>query len=552
VAAAGVGLFVLFAASGPFDGDDAYLHTLWAQQYLTGVQQGVLRPCWVEASNAGCGSPTFLFYPPLAFWTYVPLHALAALVPRVVQASVGLALVGAGLSTLAVLRGVVGTVPALVAALMTLAAPYTLIDAGYRCAVGEVWALAFLPWVLGGLLLPRTGSRWRDPIWIAAGTTGLLLSHLPSAIVAVHVVPLAAGVRYLADRDLSVALARLAALPVAAAAAALFLVPMLAHWPHVSVENILGFHYADNFLWSDAAADRALNRMLSGVAVLGAVVCVVAAVAQGLVGRSVSGPAVAGLLCFAAMTPAAAPLWRVLPLLQVIGFPWRLLIVLTPCVALGVALALQAPQARRWRAPRVAMTAAVVLAVAATAMASVHVLSVRRCYPEPLAITPVMAEQPLRSEFARFAPFAMSMRDVSEYRPRWSLGHERGRPHDIVMPASFHDDERAMWITGEAVEVVRWDTELRQLRVAADGPAQLLLRTFYYPAWKATGDGTPLLTSPHEQSGLMLVDVPVGVDLVELRFTRDASHAVGWGISGATALLAALGLLLRWRLSHAR
>jgi hypothetical protein len=202
--------------------------------------------------------------------------------------------------------------------------------------------------------------------------------------------------------------------------------------------------------------------------------------------------------------------------------------------------------------PRFAFALGLVLVVLVNVMATVHVLSAVRCHDGRLDIVPGMAEEALKDEFDRLIPGTRSMRDMDEYRPRWSVGHEPGRPHDIVMPESFYHGERAILGTGEAVEVQHWEAELRRLRVAVARPTQLLVRTFYYPSWEATGDGASLTTSPHEQSGLLRVDIPAGVDVVELRFARDRWHAVGWSMSLAAALCAALGLVLRWRLRCAR
>jgi hypothetical protein len=366
------------------------------------------------------------------------------------------------------------------------------------------------------------------------------------------------AVRYAVERDLAGAALRLVALPMAAATAAVFLVPLLAHWPHVSLENILGFHYADNFLGSAEATDRVLDARVTWIAAVGAVTCGLVVFTVAWLGRGTAGygrilgVALTGLACVALMSAPAEPLWRVAPLLQVLGYPWRLLTLVTVCGTLGLVLAADRLWSGRRGATRLALAAGLVAAVLASATASVHVLTHLRVHAQPLDITPAMAEPELHDEFARLAPFALSLRDVAEYRPRWSVGHDEQMPHSVVMPAAFHDGLRALREDGGGVEVLRWEQEQRDLRVGNTEATRLLLRTFYYPAWEATAGGLSLATSPHPRSGLMLVDVPAQSDVVELRFRRSGWHALGWLVSlaGLCALLAVVGL--RWRLAAAR
>jgi len=48
--------------------NDTFTFTSWAWQFIEALKQGILYPRWTPLTFWGYGSPTFILYPPLAFY----------------------------------------------------------------------------------------------------------------------------------------------------------------------------------------------------------------------------------------------------------------------------------------------------------------------------------------------------------------------------------------------------------------------------------------------------------------------------------------------------
>src|SRR5438093_6518578 len=48
--------------------EDAHTYTSWAWQFSQALREGVIYPRWLPLNFWGYGSPTFVLYPPLAFY----------------------------------------------------------------------------------------------------------------------------------------------------------------------------------------------------------------------------------------------------------------------------------------------------------------------------------------------------------------------------------------------------------------------------------------------------------------------------------------------------
>ena len=48
--------------------EDSYTYTSWAWQFVEALKEGVIYPRWMPLNFWGYGSPTFILYPPFAFY----------------------------------------------------------------------------------------------------------------------------------------------------------------------------------------------------------------------------------------------------------------------------------------------------------------------------------------------------------------------------------------------------------------------------------------------------------------------------------------------------
>jgi hypothetical protein len=217
------------------------------------------------------------------------------------------------------------------------------------------------------------------------------------------------------------------------------------------------------------------------------------------------------------MLPASYLLWKVLPFLQKVQFPWRFGILLDMALAAlaGVAAAGQLRSFRR-RAALLAVTGLVVIAAA-----NLHLVYAGHFFQEAFAApTTVRGIEEALSE----------RRDSREYLPPWASRAAPAGPQIKILAGAAD------------VRIEGWRSREIDLRIEARGPAELLVRQYYVPLWRAVlEDGSALQVGPDAAHGLVTVAVPSGTHRVSLRLV--AAPAERWGVAASLAGLVGLGLL---------
>ncbi len=541
-------------AGGYLHGDDAYIHTVWTQQFLTGIEAGALYPRWVAETNAGCGSPSFVYYPPLSFYAHAVWDLFTDDVAAMVRLSGAAALLLAGLAAFGWFRSTGSAWTASLAACLYMVLPYHLLDLSYRAAMAELWAFVWAPLVPWGAEMIARRRAPGIPV-LALGTGGLALTHLPSSLMmgGVYLAYLVHGT--VTSRSGAVAVRQLLAGAGGLALAGVFLLPLFAGWDHVSLGAMSRYDPAENLLFQADAWDPELNRRVSLAALAALGLCLAGLIAAAVPPRPAGGPPrwtppLLGILCLALMLPPAAPLWEALPLLSRLGFPWRLLLPMSLFATAAVAAALHGLAAAP-RPRQIGVAVLVGLAVVANGILAVHAVVTYRGFEgsRELDLRPSMPAHDLEDDLNRLNPGALSLRDVGEYRPRWSVLHDPDDPLGVVMPSSFFRGGRVIYSGGGGADAVVWEPERRRIELGSDRGGQLLVRLFYYPAWQAHGDKGELTPRAHPESGLMVIDVPPGVREVEIAYRRGLPHRVGAALSlvSLAILLALGGLSLRPR-----
>ncbi len=303
---------------GPPGGDDAYFHAMRAQQHAHCWLGGVVLPRWYPDLNAGLGGPEPRAYPlvPLS------LHAALALALNDGVAATSLATVLiavlAGCSMLRVGRRM-GVPPAwaTVVAAAWSASPYLVIALHERVSLAEGWGLAILPWVLDTSLPPRPASR-RETAEAALAWAVLLATQLPLSVMACGVVAVFHLVRPERRRLAWV----IGAGVLGAGLSAISWLPNVAAIGRTASSFLTAgaFNFGGQFLPGGLVDDPLLRRQLL-LALAGAAAAGLAMVAFGRgATRGLGAAAVAtGLMA----TPLASPLYRFLPGLAWLQFPWR-------------------------------------------------------------------------------------------------------------------------------------------------------------------------------------------------------------------------------------
>jgi hypothetical protein len=200
----------------------------------------------------------------------------------------------------------------------------------------------------------------------------------------------------------------------------------------------------------------------------------------------------------------SSPIWEAVPLLALVQFPWRLLLVQTVVLA---ALAGCVPGVPR---------AVVLLGVAVVAWPLVRLQAAPALRYTPYSVA-------FQLERVYFAP------DVAD---EWLPAGARRMPPRATW--------RAPALTAGTLFNFRRTTGWLHATISSEGPSVVTMPHYYFGAgWSATLDGEPVPMAPNP-IGLMVVGVPHGGTL-DVRFGMTPARRAGLAISGTTLALVAWG-----------
>jgi hypothetical protein len=155
----------------------------WAFQYQRQFFSGQFYPRWLEFSNFGFGNATFAFYPPMCMATTLPFRALGLSLSGSLIASMTLAIFTLGIGMYLYARLYFPRWLAIVVAALGAIAPYFLADIYMRGALGEVWAIVFIPWILWATQRVIDRPQPLRIVTLAIAYGMLVLSHLPTLLI---------------------------------------------------------------------------------------------------------------------------------------------------------------------------------------------------------------------------------------------------------------------------------------------------------------------------------------------------------------------------------
>jgi hypothetical protein len=212
------------------------------------------------------------------------------------------------------------------------------------------------------------------------------------------------------------------------------------------------------------------------------------------------------LACTVLLFPITALLWRILPKLEFMQFPWRWLLCLSMIFSVLLAVGL-----RRWwwRAAACALSLLIVVVVW-------HRIQ-----------TPWWDTAGDFYEMQDNMESGTGYEGVDEYTP---TGVDAGE---------IDKDARSVTVNGPAhaaIRVDRWDAESRTFSAEMSASDQLALRLLNYPAWHVEVNGRGVETATRADTGQILVPVVAGMNRVQVTFVRTWDRTAGGWISIVTAL----------------
>ena len=358
---------------GNASGHDFQFHIASWMDAASQWREGIVYPRWAEWANWGFGEPRFIFYPP-ASWMIGA--ALGSVLPWAMAPGtfIWLTLIAAGMSMWRLAREWLPGSLAIVAAVLFELNPYHLVIVYYRSDFAELLASALLPLMVWAAVHAGR-EEWRRVPLLAAAFAGIWLSNAPAAVIATYSLGLIFLVICAVRRSFRPLVPGATAMAAGFGLAAFYILPAAweRRWVQIGQALADNLNPARNFLFTRASDPDFVrfNWKVSSVAVGVMVVTGVAAILVAKKRREFAEVfwvlAILGLVSILLMLPLTGFLWRELPELRFVQFPWRWLDILDLAFAFFVAAAISQMQRRRmaWLAGAIVFVA---IGAAATAM----------------------------------------------------------------------------------------------------------------------------------------------------------------------------------------
>jgi hypothetical protein len=537
VMAAASAVLAPFIFLGQASGHDFTFHIASWLDVAHQWREGIVYPRWAEWANWGFGEPRFIFYPP-ASW--LAGGALVSTIPARMASGVltWLALVLAGASMWKFSRKWLPGPQAAAAALFFTINPYHLVIVYYRSDFAELLASALFPLLVWSAhKVAREG--WRGIPALAAVVAGIWLSNAPAAVIAMYSLALLLGVACISRRSVQPAIAGAAAAASGLGLAAFYIFPAAWEQRWIQIKEILAANLRpeQNFLFTHANDPEfvlfnwKVSSLAAGVILITSLAAIFAARRRREYADAWWMMVALGGASIFFMSRLSLPLWRYLPELRFVQFPWRWLVPLGIVFAFLAAAAVMSLR-RAW-----IWWLALLVVVAGTGAAIVH-----DAWWDTEDI-PNLAEAIASGHgyegTDEYAPLGCNHYLLPQDGP--PAGDEAGPPNPRIArldPVSG----KVVPATGMRLHVERWTAERKVFTAESQGASRLAIRLINYPAWQVRMDGRASQAESLSKAAQMIVPVEAGSHRIEITFRRTWDRTAGWVVSGLSAImLLALG-----------
>lgn len=540
-----------------------YVHSigsnlLWAFQYGQQFGSGQWYPRWLEQAFGSMGSPTFVFYPPCSMVGILPFAGLGWPVTAQVIGSGGLATAVMALGTAWAGDRIFPQHKwlAILAIPMVVLSPYVLICLHIRGALGEVWAMAWIPWLLGAF---QQGSG----LGLGLGLMGVVLSHVPTALNLVVLWILIGlgscllnwkkGWRSVISAGWRGALSLILGLGLAS----FFLLPAWWDQKLVNIQYLSVFEAQDNFLFLQgnwAKKDAFQEQLIpSFIIILSVVILVIVLLCEAFLRKEfqtkkpqswVALLLTTSMFSLLMMTDFSRLLYQALPLLQRIQFAWRWLALGSISAMMLIVFIIGKTIERltlspRWRQDWRAITALVSVFVLSFSFISFNYYSVWQniiFWPQKAhELDQFLSDRPAFPQEVdmealpwKTVDFGMlenalgepGLLDVWEYTPRTFSPGFPALNHDLVE-----------WEAGQgSVQDVQWRPGFRSFRIPDSSGGRLILRMNAWPGWGIRLNNRPLPSEAIQSGpdGRLQLLIPSGDIEVKIRYQGTPAYRWGW------------------------
>ncbi|MBI2600835.1 hypothetical protein HYW42_02680 [Candidatus Daviesbacteria bacterium] len=313
-------------------------------------------PCrWVPDLGGQYGYPLFNYYAPLPYYVGEIFFLLTNNLILSMKVMFVIPFIASFIFMYLLAKKFWGELGASVSALFYSYAPYHALDFYVRGAMGELWALMAFPAIFYSLFKLFEKKSIGNILFLTLSFSVLLLSHNLSTMIFIPFVAIFTIFLYLFKRDNFFVLSILASFTLAIVLSSFYFIPVIAEkdFVHVDTTTYGYFHYTEHFKgfkklfldrswgWGQSVREvpggerDGISFQIGWVHVLAWVISLF--VAKRLWSSKTNKLAVATIILttigimFAIfmVNPRSEPIWKAIPPLEFLQFPWRFLILIT-------------------------------------------------------------------------------------------------------------------------------------------------------------------------------------------------------------------------------
>ncbi len=510
------------------------------QQMAQALREQQVPVRWAGDLGYGYGYPIFNFYAPLAYYfgAFFNLLGLNPLLATKLMFVTGILLAGVFMYLLA--REFWGKTGGVMAGLFYVYAPYHALDIYVRGAVGEFWAMAFLPLVFLGVYKINQTKKW---LWVAISAlayAALILSHNLTAVIVTPLILLIVLVIIAFSKKRKQALLRyILFFAFALGLSAFYWLPALAEMRFTQVLGQIGggADWKDHFVFLDqlwaspwgfaGSAPGRLDGMSFMLGKIHLVFLIIAiATTAWLLKRGERKPAYALLAALSLFLiaifftqPISAPIWQLIMPMAFIQYPWRFLLIAT------FSLSFMAGATMSWfkNKPKYAyLTGGAIILI---------LVLFNLKYFQPQTYLEISA-----SDF------------LTEEKIKW----ETSKISDEYLPKDFPIPQNRNEVAWGKVAVLEGEAEIKELEIKthqysfkteAEEEAEIIVNLAYFPGWRVWLDGEE--TEVNLENGKIKLTPPPGEHQILIRLTNTPIRAIANLIS-LISLIGLLGFVIKY------
>ena len=499
-------------------------------QFERSFLSGALYPRWFAEANNGYGIATPNYYPPGFYYLTTFTNAIFGNWHTTVFIVMALAFAGSGLALYCLARVFFGRLPSAIAAFVYMLLPYHQVDLYWRGAFPELVGFINIPMALYFAYKVGTEGRWRHYAGLAFFYGLHWLTHLPVALLFSYALAFYAVLWAARERDFKIALRIGIGMALGLVVSAVYWLPAAAESKYIYeyASSLFPYHgmYINPTPTDDLFGQIIQHSFRSTVLFVLACIAVLRFAPQRTNEQGVNEQADARLwsqahiwLIMCAVTVFMTTLYsydisKLLPKIEIAVPPWRWLSISAVFMSLLVAACFE-------RLRKIEGLSQWKLWLYRGVTAGIIVWSLW------FSVSKVIVGALVNPAF----------------QPIVNYVDQGWIPKNATIPEKLPDTPSVtMEPENGFTEIIRWLPESREVRVKADSPVKVRLKTYNFPGWTARIDGQRAQLSS-DQDGVLLIDVPEGLHTIRVDLENTPPRTIGAVLSGI-GFISVFGLTL--------